>query len=87
MSVREQATLLIAELRSRGQATFRSLVAGAESSMVVIARFLALLELYRQGVVAFEQAAGLAELHVRWTGQADARVDVADFDEQEGDGS
>lgn len=87
VSVREQATLLIAELRSRGQATFRSLVAGAESSMVVIARFLALLELYRQGVVAFEQAAGLAELHVRWTGQADARVDVADFDEQEGDGS
>ena len=53
----------------------------------IVGRFLALLELYRQGVVAFEQAAGLAELHVRWTGQADARVDVADFDEQEGDGS
>jgi segregation and condensation protein A len=87
VSVREQAMLMIAELRSRGQATFRSLVAGAESSMVVIARFLAMLELYREGVVAFEQAAGLAELHVRWTGGAEADVDVAEFDEQEGEGS
>lgn len=84
VSVREQATLMLADLRSRGSATFRSLTASAESTMVVVARFLALLELYREGVVAFEQAQGLAELHIRWTGNDAEDVDVSTFDEQEG---
>lgn len=83
VSVREQAALMMSDLRSRGSATFRSLVANAENTMVVIARFLALLELYREGVVAFEQAAGLSELHIRWTAGG-ASVDVTEFDEQEG---
>lgn len=83
VSVREQALLLMAELRSRQHATFRALVAHAESIHVVIARFLALLELYREGVVAFDQAAGLAELNIRWTGDDEAEVDVSEFDEQE----
>lgn len=83
VSVREQAALVVAELRSRGSLTFRTLTSGAANVHVVIARFLALLELYREGVVAFDQAAGLAELHIRWTGAA-AEVDVTTFDEQEG---
>lgn len=82
VSVKEQAALMVGELRSRGGATFRSLVAHAESTLVVVARFLALLELFREGVVVFEQAAGLAELHIRWTG-ADTDVDVSTFDEDE----
>lgn len=85
VSVREQAALLMSELRTRGHATFRSLVAHAESTTVVVARFLALLELYREGVVAFEQAAGLAELHIRWTGGGQESIDVTEFDEQEGE--
>ncbi len=83
VSVKEQATLVIAELRSRGGATFRSLVANAENTHVVVARFLSLLELYREGAVAFEQAAGLSELYIRWLG-ADADIDVTEFDEQDG---
>ncbi len=85
VSVRDQAVLLMAQLRSSGSATFRSLIAGAESIHVVIARFLALLELYREGVVGFDQAAGLAELHIRWTGEGSDGVDVSRFDEQEGE--
>jgi segregation and condensation protein A len=85
VSVRDQAVLLMAQLRSRGSATFRTLISGAESIHVVIARFLALLELYREGVVRFDQAAGLAELHIRWTGEGSDDVDVSRFDEQEGE--
>lgn len=85
VSVREQATLVLADLRSRGSATFRTLVASAESTMVVVVRFLALLELYREGVVAFDQAEGLAELHIRWTGDEHEDIDVSTFDEQEGE--
>jgi segregation and condensation protein A len=85
VSVREQAALMMSELRTRGHATFRSLVAQADSTTVVVARFLALLELYREGVVAFDQAAGLAELHIRWTGGGRQSIDVTEFDEQEGE--
>ena len=94
VSVKEQAALIMADLRGRGSTTFRSLVANADSTMVVVARFLALLELFREGVVVFEQAQGLAELHIRWTGGEDESVDVSTFDadfdddaQDEGDGS
>ena len=88
VSVKEQAALIMADLRGRGSATFRSLVANADSTMVVVARFLALLELFREGVVVFEQAQGLAELHIRWTGGDQDQVDVSTFDEElDNDGS
>jgi segregation and condensation protein A len=53
-------------LRRQGAATFRSLVADCQNTLEVVARFLGLLELYREGSVAFDQAAALAELRVRW---------------------
>ncbi len=59
VSVREQAAILIERLRRRGSATFRELVADAPSTLVVVGRFLALLELYRDGSVTFGQAAAL----------------------------
>jgi segregation and condensation protein A len=68
VSVREQAAILAERLRSSGTATFRSLVSDCTDTMTVVGRFLALLELYREGVVAFEQITPLGELHVRWTG-------------------
>lgn len=71
VSVREQAAVLVARLRRRGAASFRWLTDDAPSTLVVVGRFLALLELYRDGVVAFEQAAPLGDLTVRWAGPAD----------------
>ncbi len=48
----------------------------------MVARFLALLELFREGAVAFDQAAPLGELTVRWTGSDQGDVDVEDeFDD------
>ncbi len=67
VSVREQAAVLLDQLRRRGVCSFRLLVAGAAAG-VVVARFLALLELFAQSLVAFEQAEPLGELTVRWTG-------------------
>ncbi len=68
VSVREQAAILVERLRRRSAMSFRSLTDDAPSTLVVVGRFLALLELYREGVVAFEQVSPLAELTVRWTG-------------------
>ncbi len=83
VSVRDQAHVVAARLQHSGSATFRSLVADAENVHVVVARFLALLELFREAAVSFEQARSLGELTVRWTGGSDD-VDVsAEFDEDD----
>jgi segregation and condensation protein A len=66
VSVREQAAYIIAMVRT-GPMTFRQLIAGADQKGVVVARFLAVLELYRQSAVSFEQIEPLGELTIRWT--------------------
>jgi segregation and condensation protein A len=66
VSVREQAAILAERLRASGSATFRALVADCPDTMTVVGRFLAVLELYREGAVAFDQVTPLGELHVRW---------------------
>ncbi|WP_420812902.1 segregation/condensation protein A [Micromonospora zingiberis] len=71
VSVREHAAIIAERLRRAGTATFTLLCADCEATLEVVARFLALLELYRQGVVAFVQEQALEELTVRWTGPAD----------------
>jgi segregation and condensation protein A len=78
VSVREQAGLLIGALKGRGTLTFRALAADAPDTMTRVARFLALLELYREGVVAFDQMTPLGELSVRWTGDEDTEVEITD---------
>ena len=84
VSVREQAVVLVDRLRRRRVASFRSLVADAESTLVVVARFLAVLELYREASVAVEQAEALGELTIRWTGADEGTVDVGEeFDERD----
>ncbi len=81
VSVRDQAALIQARLHKAGALTFRSLIADAEHVAVVVARFLALLELFRESAVAFEQVRSLGELTIRWTG-SDEEVEVsAEFDE------
>jgi segregation and condensation protein A len=82
VSVREQAAVIVDRLRRTRSATFRSLVADADGTLVVVARFLALLELFREAAVAFEQLTPLGELTVRWTGSDQGEVGVTDeFDE------
>ncbi|MFF9584709.1 segregation/condensation protein A [Streptomyces achromogenes] len=68
VSVREQARLVVARLRELGEASFRVLVEDTEDTLTVVARFLALLELYREKAVALDQETALGELLVRWTG-------------------
>lgn len=67
VSVREHAALLSERLRRLGSGSFRSLCQDCETTLEVVARFLALLEMYREGQVAFDQVTALGELHVRWT--------------------
>jgi segregation and condensation protein A len=76
VSVREQAVVLAARLRAAGTATFRALAADSEATVVVVARFLALLELYREGAVSFEQVSPLGELHIRWVASEDADAEL-----------
>ncbi len=78
VSVREQAALVLARLRELGQASFRDLARDAPDVLTVVARFLALLELYRERVLAFDQPEALGELLVQWIGAEDASVRVTD---------
>lgn len=78
VSVREQAAILVSRLRKSRTSTFRALVHDADSVLVVVGRFLALLELYREKVVHFEQIAPLGDLTIRWTGSEDGDIDVTD---------
>ncbi|MDQ3382819.1 MAG: segregation/condensation protein A, partial [Actinomycetota bacterium] len=81
---REQADLVVERLRERPRASFRDLVADADSTLVIVARFLALLELFRDSLVAFEQDEALGELTVRWDGPQTGPVSVSnEFDEDE----
>ncbi|MFC3502021.1 segregation and condensation protein A [Micromonospora krabiensis] len=76
VSVREHAAIITERLRRAGVATFSLLCADCEATLEVVARFLALLELYREGLVAFVQEQALEELTVRWTGPAEGGPDL-----------
>lgn len=69
VSIREQAAHVVALLRRGGPVTFRQLIAGADQRGVVIARFLAVLELYRHAAITFEQVEPLGELTLSWSAQ------------------
>lgn len=88
VSVREQVEVIVARLRTSGTVTFRALVADAEERLVVVARFLALLELFREAAVAFEQLTPLGELTVRWTGSDTGELAISDeFDTDGSEGA
>lgn len=82
VSVREQAEEIVRRLRAHQTLTFRALTADAADRLVVVARFLALLDLFREKAVNFEQLTPLGELTVRWLGaEVDADRIGAEFDE------
>jgi len=85
VSVREQAGIVMDRLQRSGTMTFRALCGDSPDTLTTVARFLSLLELFREGVVAFEQATALGELSVRWTGtDHDIDVDAVITDEFDG---
>ena len=69
VSIREQAAVVVTLLRGAGQLNFRELVAGVDQTGIVVARFLAVLELYRHAALTFEQLEPLGELTLRWTAE------------------
>jgi segregation and condensation protein A len=71
ISIRDQVQVIAALLAELGRASFRQLTARAGGNYEVVASFLALLELYRENLVSFEQVAPLGELYVTWTGAGD----------------
>ncbi|MFE3514287.1 segregation and condensation protein A [Streptomyces sp. NPDC059166] len=83
VSVREQAEIVVARLRAEGEISFRALTEDAADTLTVVARFLALLELYREKAVALEQEEALGDLLVRWAGAEGAEPVVTDEFDQE----
>jgi segregation and condensation protein A len=83
VSVREQAAIVVERLRRQGSMTFRALCGDSPDTLTTVARFLSLLELFREGAVGFDQVTPLGELTVRWTG-GDADVEELVTDEFEG---
>ena len=82
VSVREQAMVVVDRLRQQRAMTFRALTHDSSTMLTTVARFLALLELFRDGAVAFEQLTPLGELTIRWTGADDAEWAISnEFDE------
>ncbi|MEV3951465.1 segregation/condensation protein A [Streptomyces halstedii] len=83
VSVREQAEVVVARLRAEGETSFRALTEDAPDTLTVVARFLALLELYREKAVALDQEEALGELLVRWAGAEETEPLVTDEFDQE----
>ena len=93
VSVSEESKIVVDALRKGRTLSFRSLIAEADSTLVVVARFLALLDLYRQGALRFEQVVALGDLQISWVGSdegeilASSEFDIpvsADLDASEG---
>lgn len=78
VSVTEESKRVVEALRHAKSLSFRNLISDADSTLVVVARFLALLDLYRQGVLRFDQVVALGELHIRWTGSLEGEVEITD---------
>jgi segregation and condensation protein A len=84
VSVREQAAIVVERLRKQGAMTFRALCGDSPDTLTTVARFLSLLELFREGAVGFDQVTPLGELTVRWTGGDEADVEDLVTDEFDG---
>ena len=89
VSVAEESKLVVEALRKSRTLSFRNLIQGSDSTLVVVARFLALLDLYRQGALRFEQVMALGELQISWIGSDEGEIlatnefDIPVIDENE----
>jgi len=78
VSVAEESKVVVEALRKSRTLSFRSLIQGVDSTLVVVARFLALLDLYRQGALRFEQVVALGDLQVTWVGSDEGEILATD---------
>ena len=78
VSVKEQGAIVVDRLRRQKTMTFRALTRDSPDTLTTVARFLSLLELFREGAVSFDQMSPLGELTVRWTGAEDGDVEITD---------
>ncbi|MGJ9407392.1 segregation and condensation protein A [Nesterenkonia aurantiaca] len=78
VDIRAEMAVMTALLREAGAASFTELIRESESRLVVVVRFLGLLELYRDRDVEFEQDAPLGELRVLWSGPASGEIAALD---------
>ena len=74
-SVEDAVVELAQVLPGLGRVSFRTLTRGLDAKLEVIIRFLAVLELYKQGRVEVDQAASFGELVVTWTGGGPVGLD------------
>ena len=82
VNVAEQSKFVIAALRLAKHLSFRALVQDAEEPMVVVARFLALLDLYRTGSLRFEQLEAFTDLQISWVGSESGEIAISqEFDQ------
>ena len=83
VNVAEQTKFVVAALRLAKHLSFRALVHDAEEPMVVVARFLALLDLYRSGSLRFEQLEAFTDLQISWVGSESGEIAISqEFDVQ-----
>jgi segregation and condensation protein A len=85
ISVREQMLILREKLIRLRTATFRQLCDDCTKVLEIVARFLGLLEFYREGLITFDQVTALGELTVTWIGDDDAGMDIRADEYGEGD--
>ena len=78
VSVTEESKRVVEALRKSRTLSFRNLCADADSTLVIVARFLALLDLYRQGALRFDQVMALGELQISWTGSEEGEISASD---------
>jgi len=78
VSVSEESKVVVEALRKGRTLSFRSLISDASSTLVVVARFLALLDLYRQGALRFNQVVALGDLQISWTGAETGDIESTD---------
>jgi segregation and condensation protein A len=81
-SVTDAVEELLDELPRVGRATFRELTAGLVERLEVVVRFLALLELFKQGLIEVDQPTVFGDIEVVWIGNrvADLAAQLADLD-------
>jgi segregation and condensation protein A len=84
VSIREQAAHVIALLKGAGPVSFRALIAGVTERGVIVARFLAVLELYREAAITFHQVEPLGELTLQWTSHDFGEEDLANLGDEWG---
>jgi segregation and condensation protein A len=84
-TVAEAVETLRRELPSMGAVTFRRLTSGLVERLEIIVRFLAVLELYKQGWIEIDQQDRFGDISVEWTGAGpeDASAPLA-IDDYEG---